>query len=536
MKGLERRLPILAAVVFFGCYLVLGLSILPDYGISFDEPIQRDHGIVAVDYMNQYFGWYEGKVFEQHDYLSYEHRFYGVLFSSIFYGLERWLGLEDFRDQHLLRHYGVFLFAWLGAIFFYALLLRCHFDWRWALLGTFFLVLSPRLFAHNFYNVKDAVFVSAYIIASYGLLRFFDPFSWRSMLAFAFATAVLINVRIVGLVIPLLVGIWLIPALVYYWEHDFHRKRVIKNAIGYFILTAGFTLLFWPYLWEAPVQHLLEAFQAMGKYKWAGEVRLWNNTYQAQDLPWYYLPSWMLITIPLVYWLLFLRGFFPLIQKTLVPFFTWKWRAVFLDGIRDSGIVLSLFLVPIVIVLGLQSTLYDGWRQMFFVYPPFLIIGLYGLRWQYERMSTNNGRVLLTIVIISVLTIGTQMVKTHPHQQVYFNVLAGSNPEFRHETDYWGLSYKQALEALLEVDQSDTVSYYAPNYPGAANREFLPPPLRQRLEQRWQYEAGATYYLTNFRSVVEKERFRKRTSPFDREVLMIQAGEIPILGVFRLNE
>ncbi|MCB0640045.1 MAG: hypothetical protein KDC44_00325 [Phaeodactylibacter sp.] len=536
MKGFERHSKWLIIVAFFGAYLALGLTILPDYGISFDEPIQRDHGIVAVDYMNGLFGWYEGKVFEQHDYQSYEHRYYGVLFSSTAYGLECLLKLDDFREWHLLRHYMVFGLAWIASIFFFGLLIRCFADWRWALLGTLFLILSPRLFAHNFYNVKDAVLVSTYIIASFALIGYLETFSWRRTLGFALATAVLINVRIVGLVIPLLVGIWLIPALVYHWQEGAMRRQILLSALAYFGLSAVLTILLWPYLWEAPLAHLLEAFLAMDRYKWAGTVRLWNETYQAQQVPWFYLPSWMLITIPLVYWLLFLRGFFPLIRQTLVPFFTWKWEQTFDGRFRNAGVILSLFLVPILIVIGLGSTLYDGWRQLFFIYPPFLVIALYGLHRQLSGMTHTGARMVLALVLVLTAQVGYRMIRIHPQQQVYFNLLAGDRIEFRHETDYWGLSYKQALEALLQVDPSDSVSYYAPNYPGTANREFLPDSLRRRLDQRWQYDAGAEYYLTNFRSDEERSRFRDRIPPFNREVLIIRADGIPILGVFRMQE
>jgi len=181
--------------------------------------------------------------------------------------------------------------------------------------------------------------------------------------------------------------------------------------------------------------------------------------------------------------------------------------------------------------------LYDGWRQMFFVYPPFIALATIGLYWAIHGQKKPRGRqALWAFVSIGMLGIIWSMIRFHPHQQVYFNVLAGAEIHYRHETDYWGLSYKQGLEALLEYDQGDSISFYVPNYPGTANREFLPNELESRLEQRWQMEAGATYYLTNFRSTIERNRYKKRTPPFDKELILIRAGDIPILGVFQLNE
>ncbi len=49
------------------------------------------------------------------------------------------------------------------------------------------------------------------------------------------------------------------------------------------------------------------------------------------------------------------------------------------------------------------------------------------------------------------------MIKDHPHQNVYFNFIAGKNIQTKFELDYWGLSNKQALEYILENDNKNTI-------------------------------------------------------------------------------
>ena len=49
------------------------------------------------------------------------------------------------------------------------------------------------------------------------------------------------------------------------------------------------------------------------------------------------------------------------------------------------------------------------------------------------------------------------MIKNHPHQNVYFNFLAGKNIEKKFELDYWGLSNKQAYEYILKNDSDDKI-------------------------------------------------------------------------------
>ena len=50
------------------------------------------------------------------------------------------------------------------------------------------------------------------------------------------------------------------------------------------------------------------------------------------------------------------------------------------------------------------------------------------------------------------------MIKYHPHQNVYFNFLAGKNIEKKFEIDYWGLSNKQAFEYILKNENNEKIN------------------------------------------------------------------------------
>ncbi|MBK8489875.1 MAG: glycosyltransferase family 39 protein [Saprospirales bacterium] len=269
--------------VFFLGYLLLGLWITPDYGVSWDEPIQRRHGIVTTDYINRFFGIEAERFDPEFELETYEHRYYGVLFTTICFKLERMLGLETWRQQHLLRHYAVFLSFWLGTIGFY-LLLRYRFsNWKWILAGLLFLLLCPRIFGHSFFNVKDAVLISAVLWAMYTMVRFLDTPRWTWALAHGFASAIAIDVRIVAVVIPALtVGWWVIRLLA---VRPSFPKAIVPIGV-YGLVTALITVAGWPYLWENPAGNLLEAYRVMGHYQWGGEVRLWGEFYTRQvDCP-----------------------------------------------------------------------------------------------------------------------------------------------------------------------------------------------------------------------------------------------------------
>ena len=71
----------------------------------------------------------------------------------------------------------------------------------------------------------------------------------------------------------------------------------------------------------------------------------------------------------------------------------------------------------------------------------------------------NNNSLLINVIIFILLTqITLTMYKFHPHQNAYFNLLAGKKPQNNFEVDYWGLSNKQAFEYILKNDNKRIIN------------------------------------------------------------------------------
>jgi len=161
------------APLFFLAFLVLGCWVLDDYGISWDESIQRRHGRVSIDYAAEKLGFDDHLPLEPSWHLEdYQWSNYGMVYQITANLLEQKLGYEDSPYLYYkLRHY--LCFVWLATIFFYRGL-RIRFpDRAWyPLLGTLALILSPRIFAHGFFNPKDHILLAFYVISTTTLLRF----------------------------------------------------------------------------------------------------------------------------------------------------------------------------------------------------------------------------------------------------------------------------------------------------------------------------------------------------------------------------
>jgi len=66
------------------------------------------------------------------------------------------------------------------------------------LIGSIILVLSPRIFANSFYNNKDLVFLSFFIISSFYAIKFINNQNLKNSFYFSIFAALSIDVRILG--------------------------------------------------------------------------------------------------------------------------------------------------------------------------------------------------------------------------------------------------------------------------------------------------------------------------------------------------
>jgi hypothetical protein len=185
---------------------------------------------------------------------------------------------------------------------------------------------------------------------------------------------------------------------------------------------------------------------------------------------------------------------------------------------RDDFVFLVWFFGPLLAVIVLGSALYDGWRQMYFVYPALVLLALRGIHaarpfWRAYRRHV-AGRVagagLALLVAGQLVWLGSILILYHPHQQVYFNRLAGpslAQVKPRFDLDYWGVSYRQALEHIVANDSRDEIRVYVDNLAGLYNVAMLDTKDQERLRPALVPEQ-ADYFVTNYRHRRDKLPYR----------------------------
>ena len=106
------------------------------------------------------------------------------------------------------------------------------------------------------------------------------------------------------------------------------------------------------------------------------------------------------------------------------------------------------------------------------------------------------------ICALQVLSVSYFMVKNHPFHQVYFNELVSHEDEYlrkNYEMDYWGCSFKQALDHILDEDPRKNIKICCNLYAYLESNILL---LHEEDRKRIQFvpPAEADYFITNFRS------------------------------------
>jgi hypothetical protein len=117
------------------------------------------------------------------------------------------------------------------------------------------------------------------------------------------------------------------------------------------------------------------------------------------------------------------------------------------------------------------------------------------------------------------------MTVNHPFQNIYFNELIPKNEQYirkNFEMDYWGTSYKQALEYILNRDKSNMITIMVANNPGRYNALILAPTERSRITfVDWKLEniKDVDYAISNYRYHPEDYNFLSKNKYFNIKVL-----------------
>lgn len=490
----EKLSGYLPGIVLFAIAVLIGFFTWQDYGIAWDEPLQRGPGVLSYEYM------FHGKM----DLFTKETDNHGAGFEVPLVMLEKWLGYTDKHDIYLMRHMVTHLLFLVSALAIYVLTYRMYRNKWLACLAFLMLAFAPRIYAHSWFNTKDLPFLSMYIITLAYSQYAFDKNKTLPYLLLGLLCGYATSIRIMGIMLLCLFLGFLVLDMIMGLKDKSKTSSPAKPALHMVLLLAGFGLILfaaWPYLWKNPFGHFAESFTKMSKFNWNGSVLMGGKFYESTKLGWTYFPRWFFMSNPELWLITGLSG----MGWVVYDFF--KSPIQFLSNTRERNHLLHLvcFVAPIFAVVALHSVIYDDWRHLYFVYPAFVMLAIYCIHKvvTYKPIAENKKLTMVVQGVLALQIVATIsfMIQNHPFHQVYFNNLVSHEEEYlrkNYEMDYWGVSNMQALKYILEHDNANLIRVTS-IYPEILqnNIDMLPPDDRKHFVLL--VPDSAQYLITNFR-------------------------------------
>ena len=483
--------------------MAVGVCVVDDYAVTNDSFYhQRAIAIAAVDLAL-------GR--EPVPFADPVNRTYGAAFEALPLFVERLAGLDDSRSIHLTRHLMTHLFFIVGGMFGYLLAYRMTGSRLLGLFAMLLFLLHPRLYGHSFFNTKDIPFLSMLMIALCCVHWALRRGTVGAFLVCGVAVGILCNLRIMGAM--------LLPAVLamrgcdwYYAAGGAERRRAAASGAAFALAALAAYYASFPYLWSDPISRFGErCWQRRPSIRGGRTSYFRAATLARQTCRRSTCRSGLRSRRrrPRCCWPA--SGSVAVLGRAIADVYS-RGGAV----LRNSELRFELLLaggaaLPIAAAIVLEPVLYNGWRQLYYLWAPLCLLAAVGLQrvgigWsalirrvgrRRPPLSTRLGLAGLAGLAAVILAVSAvQMLRLHPYQHLYFNLLVDrATPEYlknRYEMDYYFTARRESLNYVLDhhPDADIFLAFADPNQLAA-----FPAAQRRRIKPAMEMEADADYYL-----------------------------------------
>ena len=401
----RKRVKKIIICTFFCAFFIFGSFSFNDYGISTDEWVQRQHGLVNLKYVCQLVNrdnipdYLADIPMNLDDYGTMTYYGIGIKIPLI---IAEYLSDFKMSNQQIIHmnHLYTFLIFFVATLYVYRLLKLLGFDFWYTFAGVILFVLCPRTFADSFYNIKDSVFLSLFVIMLYYGIAIIKNFNWKNVLGIILSAAFCLNTRIIGC-FPLF---FIIIFYIFQSKKNISKRILTISLIGFISFLVY--VLITPAFWIEGVKYILNVGNVFSDYTYGGPY-LGNSV----KLPWYYLTVSIIVTLPTLYTVLFSIGWLTDTKRIIC-------RSKKEDQLLN--LIYIQFTTIMVYDVVMRPIKYNMWRHFYFLLIYIVIFMLYGIRYLMNRLSKYKiyvGLGIGTSVFLTTLWI----IKYHPFEYVYLN-------------------------------------------------------------------------------------------------------------------
>lgn len=325
------------------------------------------------------------------------------------------------------------------------------------LVALLLLATCPLYYGHMYINPKDMPFAVAMALFALSLMHAFADYPRPSITTIALVGCgfgLAFGTRVMGTLalVPAAAALALIIAV----EARHGARTAFAHAGGFLLrlipallIAYAVMAVIWPWSVMSPFNpaRALVYFSHFFEKPWK---ELFDGALlSVADMPRRYVPTLLTLRLPEAFLVLGLIG----IGSALAAIVN---GAVAVTRRASLLFILVSVAFPILFTVATRPAMYNGLRHFVFILPPLAVLGgLAGAR-LLDRIDGGAIRQALVAAglcaLIAVQPV-IEMARLHPYEYTYFNALSGGvrAADGRYMRDYWGLSLKQASQALLDA-------------------------------------------------------------------------------------
>ncbi len=427
-----------AFAVLMAAALLLVCLTFRDYGITWDEMVQRNYGHLILNYYTSLFADQSANT-----YINLYN--YGGFFDFIAAIASKLLPFDEFEIRHLLNA----LIGLLGVAGTWKLG-RVVAGPRAGFLAAALLLTIPSWYGHMFNNPKDIPFATflAWGLADLAeIIRDLPSVRRRRVITFGIWTGLSCAIRVGAAVLFFYLMLVAVAALIVRrgagvgvgtvaaasWE-TLRRLAIPSGLIAYAVM-----LPFWPYAQLSPILNPLRALLWFADVPDPIPVQFAGRLLDSTTVPPDYLPLMLGVKLPELTLALF-----------LLATGAGAWRILRGRGLAAPAQVALLALAvgfPLGLIAAYRSNMFDGIRHVLFVLPPIVCAAALALEGVIDAVVSRGwglrGAAAVVFAGYAGLNINL-LAHLHPYESVYYNSLAGGLPGAakNFDLDYWANSFR----------------------------------------------------------------------------------------------
>lgn len=451
-------------IIYLICFL-LGCFTFLDYGIGIEENFQQASGFYWLNFLLNFTNFEELKTLSE---LKFKELYslnpnlpkvtdnlaYGIIFDLPVALIDVLLNNDKSYGTYI-RHFLSFFIFFISSICF-SLIIKKRFKNIYILyLGYFAYFFSPKIYGSIFFDGKDIIFLSLVTITIYMFQKFEYKKKYTNLTYFSIMAAICTSSR--------LPGVFIFISFIFFYSLKILNNYNLKNNLFYifFFLVIYFIFLFlhWPYLWNFWEIDLDHSYQKM-----VISVFFDGSFYKLGNLPYSYIPKWILISTPIYILIGFIIGIIVITKRSYLRLINLKFNYTCRHKLdlwkgKNEGFDFYIFLSFIQIIfvyLTFTDEIWSSWRHYFFLHFFIIYFFTFGF-YNIFLIFKNKLKILITVYFLLIVCCLEVLYKNyilHPYQNIYFNNLLSEKNKLRYERDTAHLSRIDALKKII-LDSSN---------------------------------------------------------------------------------